>query len=129
LLGYLLLVHLAAGVAWLTLQVPSPWRMAGLSFLVVSLAWQWRSYGLLRGAAAVRRVHWRSDGDWWLSDGEGRVQVYREVEVRLRQPWLVLLRLRGVAGRRWLLLAGDSADADTLRRLRVRLGRAAPTED
>jgi hypothetical protein len=122
---YLLLLHAAALTALAVLQLPMALRAAGLLALLIILYLHARRYLLLQGRAAVRRAHWRTDGSWWLVDGEGRVWRYRQAEARLVQPWLIVLRLQGGEGARWLLLAGDSASADTLRRLRIRLRRMA----
>lgn len=129
LLIYLALAHAAALLSLFTLQLPEPPRWIAALLVLLSLMREVWVHGLQKGARAVRRLHWRSDGQWWLTDGEGATRVYPDYDTHLRRPWLVVLRLKAETGSRWLWLPGDCADADTLRRLRVRLGRRFPTDD
>jgi hypothetical protein len=122
-------LHPSRYLAGYLLLAPLALRAVGAAAVIAGLLGHWRRHVQLRGRGAVRHVHWRSDGSWWLSDGEGQQRVYRHAQVRLLQPWLVLLRLKGGEGRCWLVLAGDSADPDGLRRLRVRLRREQPAAD
>lgn len=121
LLTYLLAVHGAAGLALWVAAIPGPARWVAGSALLAGLAWQLRRHVLRRGTAAVRAVHWLTDGRWRVRDGTGRITGYPEVEVVLAVPALIILRLSGPAGVRSLMLAADSAEPQALRRLRVRL--------
>lgn len=122
--AYLVAVHVLAWAAlWLT---PSPAWLRVLTgvVLAIHLAWQIRRHVFRHGAAGIRALHWQADGRWRVLDGTGRLTGYRRVRVDLAAPALILARLTGEQGARWLLLAGDSADPEALRRLRVRLRRA-----
>lgn len=129
LLYYLVLLHAAGATALWLLQAPPEWRALGVSVVGLSLLHHLWTHWWLRGSRAVRRLHWRADGSCWVCDGEFRDHVYREVEVLLVKPSLILARLVGNGRRRWLLLAGDSAEPDILRRLRVRLRRQVSKGD
>ena len=126
--AYLLLLHAAALYALWLLQLSVALRALGALAVCASIAWQMRRHVLLRGSRAVRRLQWRSDGGWWVTDGAGGQHVYQQAETRLVRPWLILLRLEGRAGGRNLVLPGDCADAGLLRKLRVRLRRQPLTD-
>jgi len=129
LIVYLLIAHGLGAVGLLLAELATPIR-AGLGLvLLLSLARQLWVHGARRGAAAVRAVHWQADGHWRVLDGRGLPQSYEGCQVVLATPELVLVQLRGRAGRRWLLLAADSADAQSLRLLRVRLRRERGQDD
>ena len=72
----------------------------------------------------VRRAAWQTAGHWRLTDPDGREFTAEFVGGVARGAWVVL-NLRRSDGRRVALILGpDTCDADTRRRLRVRLGRA-----
>jgi toxin CptA len=133
LIAYLLVAHALGATGLLLAELALPLR-AGLTLtLLFSLARQLWVHAARRGAAAVRAVHWQADGHWRVLDGRGLAQTYETCQVVLAAPELVLVQLRGRAGRRRLLLAADSADAQSLRLLRVRLrrqgGQQNPAQD
>lgn len=123
---YLLLLHASALLAVLMLQLPWALRLIGVALAGISLGVYWRRYVLLRGGAALRSLHWRSNGDCWLTDGANRVTVYTGVRAELLLPELTVLRLTGAKPVRWLVLPDDCADRQALRQLRVRVRRQSP---
>jgi toxin CptA len=124
---------------------PSRWLLAaliavtGLALLAIALsgiprwskgvlaaaacAYAGRAYAGLR-KAPVRRCAWYESGHWRVRDASGQ-----EFEASLRQASVrgacIVLRLHSALGRSSsLVLLPDNCDADTRRRLRVRLARA-----
>lgn len=112
----------------------APWpvwlRVAALLLLIATLALQARR---ARAEPAPTCVIWRSDGSWWLSWPGGNDPLPAELQQARVVGALIALDLRvldaGDQGRMALRLWPDSADADELRRLRIRLRNApqAPT--
>ncbi len=112
----------------------APWpawlRGATLVLLVAGMARQVRR---ARAEPAPTCVIWRSDGSWWLSWPGGTDPMPAELHQARVVGALIALDLRvldaGDQGRLALRLWPDSADADELRRLRIRLRNApqAPT--
>ncbi len=98
----------------------------GLRLLLVALSllgcWLgWQRYPYLSGEGL--ELVWLADGEF-VVNRSGRAENYRLVGARLL-PWLVVLQLRPQQ-RRWpwggsILLPYDAIEAETLRRLRVRL--------
>lgn len=123
LLGGLLMLHvISIAVLWLPMMVP--WWLRPLLLLMV--LWSaWHSIRLhawqLAPTAMVRAV-WREQ-DWVVELADGTQQDAQLLPGAYVTPALVVLgfQLAGQRRRRYLLLAPDSADITTLRRLRVRL--------
>lgn len=91
----------------------------------------YRRHILHKGAGAVRRIVWQSDGKWFLEDD---ADVMREAELRpssYLHPRLVILNFSLVRskGRRSIVLCPDSLDIDTLRRIRGRLRTSTVARD
>jgi hypothetical protein len=81
-----------------------------------------------RPGVALATLEWRSDGSWWhlpADDADQAPSPARPLRLRSARVIGPLLALRFVAGDRPLGIAlwPDSADADVLRRLRIRLQR------
>ena len=74
-------------------------------------------------SSPVQRLAWHEAGHWrvLLRDGAEHTAELRHAIVR--GAWIVLILQRGAA-RLPIVLGPDNCDADTRRRLRVRLGRA-----
>jgi len=71
----------------------------------------------------VRRAAWYEAGHWRLADADGFDYVADLQQGIVRGAWIVL-RLRRSDGERVAIILGpDNSDADTRRRLRVRLAR------
>lgn len=125
---YLAGAHGSAALA-LWLAVLPVWGKAVIGVLLLaSFGHGMWVHGARRSRYAVRAVHWQADGQWRVLDGRGSTGLYHDQRVVLAEPSLILVRLTGMARRRWLLLAPDSAEGDALRRLRVRLRRVSGTE-
>lgn len=117
--------HLAAILAlWLS-ALPEPLAPLGSILLILHLGWLWPRQVSLGHPSAIRRAVWQADGSWRLIQTDGRAET-----AGLRLPcytsrWLAVLRFRG----RTLVLPRDGMDANTWRRLRVRLLRVEDGED
>lgn len=123
LLIYLLSVHGLGAVGVGLADVPTI-ISTGLGLaLLGSLIRQLWLHIARRGPAAVRAVHWQADGRWRVLTGQGAVPVFEDCQVVVAVPALILVRLVSRHATRWLLLAGDSADPQVLRLLRIRLRR------
>lgn len=115
---------LLAGLASLAL-LSAPWPLStrALALLVyVGLVWlaqRWR-----RSVVAVAAIAWRADGSCWLTDAEGRELPGQLRAARILGP-LIVLAFDRQGTRVELRLWPDSANADDLRRLRIRLQRGA----
>ena len=118
----LLPVHLAglAVLPWL----PLPWylRLAVAVLIVLGFVGAWRTHVRRISPRAIRNAELDSEGAWTLGLADGRVLAARLLPSSFVHPKLVVLNFRtGLLARRHLVLAFDAADADLLRRLRVRL--------
>ena len=90
--------------------------------LAGSLVWHWLDTVLRRLPGSVRSFTWLTGSDCRLQPVRGPARRVRLSGAAFVQPWLVILGYRaGRWRRRYLLLLPDMLDADTLRRLRVRL--------
>jgi hypothetical protein len=120
--AFLILAHGLAAAAVLAAGAPLWLRLSLAVAVAGSLFYQLRAGVMGRGA--IRRAVWYPDGEWAVIDARGRSLAADLLPGVVSLPWLVLLRLKPLRGGRvrTLLLASDSADADVLRRLRVRLG-------
>ncbi len=100
----------ACGLAW--------WlKAAATAAVLVAAASAWRK----AARSPVRAAGWRGDGDWSLRLDDGADVAARLASCRI-YGGTVLLRLAAPGRRPWpLLLAPDNLDADTRRRLRMRL--------
>lgn len=120
---YLLLVHGAALAAPLLTPLWFPARLGAALLVLLCLVRQLRAHSWRRGRHATRALHWRADGRWTVTDGAGDTLEYARCQVVLAEPGLILVQLRSPGRRHWLVLAADSAGAEPLRQLRVRLRR------
>ena len=78
--------------------------------------------GFLRNP--VRRAAWYDAGHWRLADADGSEHLADLQQGVVRGPWIVLRLRRSDGARNAIILGPDNSDADTRRRLRVRLARA-----
>ena len=124
LLSLALLVH-AGALALLPVLAAIPWplRLLLAGLVVGSLWFELGRLGWRRDARRIRRLSWGADNDWRLELANGEELDARLLPSSFVHPRLVVLHLR-VEGRRparTLALMPDSLDAQSLRRLRVRL--------
>jgi toxin CptA len=115
-------VHLAglAVLPWL----PLAWYLQLALALVIVLGFvgAWRTHVLRGSPRAIRAAELDPEGAWTLRLADGRALAARLLPSSFVHPKLVVLNFRtGRLARRHLVLAADAADADALRRLRVRL--------
>lgn len=120
--AYLLIVH-GAGLAVLP-ALPLAWylQLALALGVTVSLTDAWAVHVRRSASRAVHFAELDSEGAWTLYLVDGRKLAARLLASSFVHPALILLNFRtGRFLRRHLVLAADAADADLLRRLRVRL--------
>jgi len=77
----------------------------------------------LRGP--MRHALWYEAGHWRLADHRGNEQVAELQSGIVRGAWIVLRLRRSDSAHVAIILGPDNSDADTRRRLRVRLARGA----
>lgn len=135
--GLTLFVHGGALAMLLPLGF-SPWAKAVLAGVIAaSLVYTLNTHALLRHERAVLRLIWGSDDDWTLHTARGEAVAARLLPGSYVHPLLVVLnfevkaadvkgRLPSGVRRRSVVLAPDSSDAVTLRRLRARLNFFLP---
>lgn len=87
----------------------------------VSLVLHLRRAGWLGGRFGVARLRVEPDGTWRVMDSGGQWTRVRVSPASFCAGGWCLLRMQGRRGRHLLVLAADSADANSLRRLRSRL--------
>lgn len=112
----LALIHgLAIVAAWWS-ALPLLWLMV-VELLVLFSAWRnLRRYG----RDLPQQLHWRGQ-QWWLTSGTEEVAIHWSGKGMIT-PWLMVLPYRREAGRPGaLVLPVDSAEAESLRALRVQL--------
>ena len=99
---------------------------ASVLILVVPVLASWhlrrRTFVALEGREAIRLLEWRPEGDWILYDGQAVAQSAKLLGSSTVWSWIVILGFSaGTFKRRYVILPGDNADADQVRRLKVRL--------
>ena len=109
----LLAVHLMRGPAWLHHVL----HLAAVAYVAAVVA------GMLR--PRVKAVVWRADGSTEITMRDGRALQGAVGSARVMGPLIVLTLRWPPRGRTHLWLLPDNLDADTRRRLRMRLGAEA----
>jgi len=93
------------------------WAKTGLCTVAAS----WAGFALGRfWRPQITRAAWQPGGHWRVTDGDGNEHVAELHRAVARGAWIVL-NLRHGDKRVTLILGPDNCDADTRRRLRVRL--------
>jgi len=118
---YLVSIHAITGASCVATPVPSYLKVVLLIAVVASLVHGLRRHALLLSSKSVTALTLGRDGVWSLALGDGRL-----LEATLRPGALIHPRLMvlGFRCEQWgtsVVLAGDNADRDQVRRLRVRL--------
>jgi len=114
-------VHaLAAATLWFA-PLSLAFALPGSLALLAHFAWTARRHAFHRGGGAVVELEFGSDGAVSAASPAGLIRVYRIAGSTFVSAQLVVLNLRPEAGRRArsVLIAPDSVDADSFRRLRV----------
>lgn len=99
---------------------------ASVLILVAPVLASWhlrrKTFVALKGREAIRLLEWRPEGDWVLYDGQAVAQSAKLLGSSTVWSWIVILGFSaGTFKRRYVILPGDNADADQVRRLKVRL--------
>lgn len=116
LLRALQLSHLASALLLWLLPIHFLWSVAALPVLLCSYSHYRRS------CLSLVRIARESDGSWLWHCDDGSVVPVRLLPDTVLTPWLVLLNVREVGGRRHSLpLLGDSLPPEQFRALRVAL--------
>ncbi|WP_426417287.1 protein YgfX [Aestuariirhabdus sp. LZHN29] len=116
-------------VLWLIAPLV-PWiKLVGGLLLWAQLIWWLGKHYLLYFTSSVRALGLEDDG-WWVEAGDLCESAILTGEAWV-SPLLIVLQYRGAdSGRRYpVVLFADSADAEQLRRLRLRLRWLAPDSD
>lgn len=98
--------------------LPDPVAWAGGLWLLVWAGVTWRRYF---GPGRVVEAVWKEEGEWVLRQGSGRELTGRLAPDTFFRPWLVVLNFRTGRAVPALILFSGEPDAQTHRRLRVRL--------
>jgi hypothetical protein len=123
--------HLLALTSLLVVDLGLTLKVALTVGIAGSLWVHWLRYGAVSSHWFVERLACSVAGEWTLGTADGRVRT-----VQLRgsyvHPQLVILNFRG--DHRWwqscsLVIPADATDADSLRRLRVRLRTGGMEEE
>ncbi len=123
---YLLPVHLAGLLVLPWLPLARYLQLALALLILFGLVDAWRTHVLRSAPRAIRAAELDPEGAWTLWLANGRVLAARLLPSSFVHPQLLVLNFRiGRLARRHLVLAADAADADRLRRLRVRLRMGA----
>jgi membrane-bound toxin of toxin-antitoxin system len=77
------------------------------------------AHALQRTASATRAFELHADGRGAWQDRAGRWHQARLLPRRLVTSALVILALKGKGARKWIVLAPDACDGESLRRLRA----------
>ena len=106
---------------------------ASLLILVVPVLISWylrrKTFVGLRGKGAVRQIEWLPGGEWILYDSQAVAESVKLLDSSTVWSWIVVLGFStGTFQRRYVILPGDNADADQVRRLRVRLRLERPSK-
>ena len=123
------LAFIHCGAAGAALFVALPWWLR-VSLLAVVLWSGWRAHSRhLRGdGVAVRELLLRGDGVFEVTTATG-IEEASLISADLVEPWLTVLVLRRVSGRKVsVVLLPDNVEADAFRRLRVRLRMPAKAD-
>jgi toxin CptA len=121
-LGAILISMHAAAIASLGIVPVALWlRISAGLLLLMSAALMVRRHAYLQGPRACSRIRISSDGDCRLELAGDRIAAGRLQAGWFASPLLVVARVRCLGERlaRNIVLLPDSADADTLRRLRI----------
>lgn len=128
LLSLLLVTHLGAFMLIWTLTIAIQWQLLLALIILGSLFYYTKAYYLLTSPNAVVHAIWDADENWHLSLANGSIISARLLPDTYIHPWLVVLNFicQDPSKKYSLPLLPDSLDANTLRRLRVRLRTSSP---
>lgn len=112
-----MVVHGLAASALLASSLPAAVQVAGLAIIAGSV------YLVMFRLRYLRRLVWQSDGNWLLIARDGREVIAQLTAESVALPFVTLLNFRSLPrGHHFSVAVFPNAyNADTLRRLRVRL--------
>ena len=129
-LGFLLgALHLGAAACGFAADLPLAVQIVLAVCLLLAALHAIALHGSRRAARAIVLVVWDRRGQWRLVRRDGRTLDVRLEHGAYAHPKLLVLPFRTRSGQRVpVLVAPDMADAESLRRLRMRL-RCAPSSN
>lgn len=104
--------------------LPAPWLIQSMLAigLIANAVRSVRWHALLTGGAAIVRVQWLGDGDWVLTQRDGKTVDAQLQPGSYVHPLLLVLNFKlSGGGRRAVVVFGGRADADAVRRWRAAL--------
>ena len=119
---FLLSAHLAALAV--VPELPLAWylQLSLAALILFGFVDAWRAHVRRCSRRAIRAAELGPQGAWSLCLTDGRILAAQLLPSSFLHPELLVLNFRtGRLTRRHLVLSADAADADVLRRLRVRL--------
>ncbi len=122
-IGYGLLgVYGCTALVAALLPLPVHGRCLLVLWLLLSLAWHWPRHARRTSPRCVQVMTWKEGRACHVRLRNGTGQDVTLAGAAFVQPWLVIIHFHGTGWRRHsLLLLPGMLDADTFRRLRVRL--------
>ena len=118
-LARLLLILYSGGLLLLWLLPMALWlKLPLLLWLLYDWWCQWHRRVVLTDPEAYVAIAWLGDGEWSLQQRNGQSLCWLKLEQSVNHPWLTVLNFS--EGHRLVLMI-DSGEANSLRRLRVRL--------
>lgn len=116
-------VHLGAAVSMLISAIPWFWKIPLLAPVVFSYFHITGKYCHALHADSVVRIYFNDADEWWLTTAAGNTVQAQLVSPCFVHPRVVVLSFKSgsLLKRYHVVLTPASADADSLRRLRVRL--------
>lgn len=123
LIGWLLAIHIGAGVTVAVIDVHAGVQLAVWSALMYSGVVALWNHGLRRGARAISALHFEENA--WCALRYGRDERWQEGALRACTvyPWLVLASVRPADRRRTenLIIPADAVAPEIFRQARLRL--------
>ncbi len=124
--AFLVISHTGALTALLMTSLPW-WAVIGISVITaVSLVRLLARFALLTDPRAIEQLEWPAGNEWRLYRHDSTVETGVLVPGAYLHPWLVVLAFRVGRWRRHVVILPDMLDAETFRRLRVRLRLTSP---
>ncbi len=112
------------------LALPRAVNLALAGAIIISLVHATYTHMLRRGARTITALEWQAEAGWTLETAHGVRLAAQPLPGAVIYPACIALRFQTEAGRPLsVVLLPDSADADALRRIRVRLRLAAVVGD
>ena len=119
---YLILLHALALSALLGSDHGWQTALPAGVLLIFSFWWHFLRCADCAGKLSGHRFILDRDNQWWVRDRAGKETSIKLLPGAFVHPWIVVIRFAAVDSKKYaLILSDDNLDAETLRRLRVRL--------